>query len=106
MIYMTVGMARLLIAYVVGLGSIWPACNWAVGVFALASIIAHEFCQRRRVRELDGIKKAMEMMRELKIQKQKEKEQEQAAKEAACLAKEEGERGRKIWTNLSSYKFW
>ncbi|KAL1967580.1 hypothetical protein VTN77DRAFT_3095 [Rasamsonia byssochlamydoides] len=88
-----------------GLGSVWPACNWAVGTFAVASIVAHEFCQRRRVKELDGMRQAVELMRELKIKKQKEKEQKKAAEEAARQAEEE-ERRRKSWFSLPNYKFW
>ncbi|KAL3496937.1 hypothetical protein BJX62DRAFT_65535 [Aspergillus germanicus] len=85
-----------------GLRSIWTACNWAVGAFAITSLAAHEFCQRRRIQELDGMKQAVEMMKELKLKKQREKEQ--AAAEAARLAEEE--RKRKSWTNLANYKFW
>ncbi|KAL2003283.1 hypothetical protein VTN02DRAFT_4404 [Thermoascus thermophilus] len=86
-----------------GLGSLWPACNWAVGAFAIASIGMHEFCQRRRVQELDGMKQAVELMRELKLKKQQERER-QKAEEAARAAEEE--RKRKSWFNLSNYKFW
>ncbi|RHZ67993.1 hypothetical protein CDV55_103241 [Aspergillus turcosus] len=86
-----------------GLRSIWTACNWAVGAFAITSLAAHEFCQRRRVQELDGMKQAVELMKELKLKKQREKEK-QIAEEAARLAEEE--KKRKSWTNLSNYKFW
>ncbi|KAL4931233.1 uncharacterized protein BDV17DRAFT_289215 [Aspergillus undulatus] len=85
-----------------GMRSIWSACNWAVGAFAVTSLASHEFCRRRRLQELDGMKQAVEMMGQLKLKKQREKE-EQAA-EAARLAEEE--RKRKSWTNLSNYKFW
>ncbi|KAE8153941.1 hypothetical protein BDV25DRAFT_5236 [Aspergillus avenaceus] len=85
-----------------GLRSMWTACNWAVGAFALTSLAAHEFCQRRRVQELDGMKQAVELMKELKVKKQREKEQK--VEEAARLAEEE--KKRKSWTNMSNYKFW
>ncbi|KAL4739497.1 hypothetical protein BDV11DRAFT_116843 [Aspergillus similis] len=85
-----------------GMRSLWSACNWAVGVFAITSLAAHEFCQRRRIQELDGMKQAVEMMKELKLKKQREKEEKAA--EAARLAEEE--RKRKSWTNLANYKFW
>ncbi|PYH41907.1 COX20 family protein [Aspergillus saccharolyticus JOP 1030-1] len=85
-----------------GLPKIWTACNWAVGAFAITSLAAHEFCQRRRVQELDGMKQAVELMKELKLKKQREKEQKE--KEIARLAEEE--RQRKSWTNLANYKFW
>ncbi|KKK16381.1 hypothetical protein P175DRAFT_0486946 [Aspergillus ochraceoroseus IBT 24754] len=85
-----------------GFRSIWTACNWAVGAFAITSLAAHEFCQRRRVQELDGMKQAVEMMKELKLKRQREKDDRAA--EAARL--EEEERKRKSWTNLANYKFW
>lgn len=80
----------------------WTACNWAVGAFAITSLVAHELCQRRRVQELDGMKQAVELMQQLKVKKQQEKEQKIA--EAARLAEEE--RKRKSWTHLPNYKFW
>ncbi|KAL4921855.1 hypothetical protein BDW62DRAFT_197558 [Aspergillus aurantiobrunneus] len=85
-----------------GMRSIWSACNWAVGVFAITSLAAHEFCQRRRIQELDGMKQAVELMTQLKHKKQREKEQKAA--EAARLAEEE--RKGRSWTNLANYKFW
>ncbi|PLB37325.1 uncharacterized protein BDW47DRAFT_107300 [Aspergillus candidus] len=85
-----------------GLRSMWTACNWAVGAFAITALAAHEFCQRRRLQELDGMKQAMELMQQLKVKKQKEKEVKAA--EVARAAEEE--RLRKSWTNLSNYKFW
>ncbi|PGH12384.1 hypothetical protein AJ79_04332 [Helicocarpus griseus UAMH5409] len=88
-----------------GFRAVWPACNWAVGTFAIASIGTYEFCQRRRVQERDGMKEAVELMRELKIKKLKERELAKAEAEAKAAAAEE-ERRRKSWTNLSNYKFW
>ncbi|KAL4871008.1 hypothetical protein BDV12DRAFT_194920 [Aspergillus spectabilis] len=85
-----------------GRRAIWTACNWAVGVFAITSLATYEFCQRRRIQELDGMKQAVELMKELKIKKQREKEQQAA--EAARLAEEE--KKRKSWTHLPNYKFW
>ncbi|PWY92539.1 cytochrome oxidase biogenesis protein, Cox20 subunit [Aspergillus heteromorphus CBS 117.55] len=85
-----------------GLRSLWSASNWAVGAFAITALAAHEFCQRRRIEELDGMKQAVELMKELKVKKQREKEQK--AEEVARLAEEK--RKRESWTNLSNYKFW
>ncbi|KAL4796878.1 hypothetical protein BDV19DRAFT_387749 [Aspergillus venezuelensis] len=85
-----------------GMRSIWSACNWAVGVFAVTSLGLHEFCRHRRKQELDGMKQAVEMMAQLKMKKQREKEEQVA--EAARLAEEE--KKRKSWTNPSNYKFW
>lgn len=91
-----------LIVVCVGLRSMWAACNWAVGTFALTSLASHEFCQRRRVQELDGMKEAAELMQQLRVKRQRQKEQK--LEEAARLA--EDEKRRKSWTNLSNYKFW
>ncbi|PLB53092.1 cytochrome oxidase biogenesis protein, Cox20 subunit [Aspergillus steynii IBT 23096] len=85
-----------------GMRAMWTACNWAVGAFALTSLAAHEFCQRRRVQELDGMKQAVDLMKQLKEKKQREKEQK--IEQAARLAEEEKQR--KSWTNPSNYKFW
>ncbi|EYE98188.1 COX20 family protein [Aspergillus ruber CBS 135680] len=84
-----------------GMRSLWTASNWAVGTFAITSLGSHEFCQRRRVQELDGMKQAVELMHQLKVKKQREKEQK--LEEAAHLAEE---KRRKSWTNPSNYKFW
>ncbi|ODM19062.1 hypothetical protein SI65_05679 [Aspergillus cristatus] len=85
-----------------GMRSLWTASNWAVGTFAITSLGSHEFCQRRRVQELDGMKQAVELMHQLKVKKQREKEQK--LEEAARLAEED--KRRKSWTNPSNYKFW
>ncbi|EEH49018.1 uncharacterized protein PADG_05097 [Paracoccidioides brasiliensis Pb18] len=87
-----------------GFRAIWPACNWAVGTFAIASIGMFEFCQRRRVQERNGMKEAVELMRELKIKKQQERERAKAETEAVAAAEEA--RRRKSWTNWLNYKFW
>lgn len=86
----------------IGMRSLWSAGNWAVGVFAVTSLGAYEFCRRRRIQELHGMKEAVELMKELKEKKQRDKER--AAEEAARRAEEE--KRRKSWTNLSNYKFW
>lgn len=86
--------------------AIWPACNWAVGAFAVTSIAAYEFCQRRRVNEIEGMKQAVELMQELKMKKKREDEQLKISQEAARRVAEEEERRRKSWTNFSRYKFW
>lgn len=86
----------------VGLRAIWPACNWAVGAFALTSLISHELCQRQRVNEMQGMAEAVKLMHDLKVKKEKETEQLKTAREA----EQEAERKRKSWTNPSNYKFW
>jgi len=47
------------------------------------------------------MKKAVDLMKELKDKKQREKDM--AAEEAAKRAEEQR---RKSWTNLTNYKFW
>jgi cytochrome c oxidase assembly protein subunit 20 len=76
----------------------------AVASFAIASFATHEFCQRRRVKELNGMKEAVELMRDLKVKKQQEREQAKKAHEEAVRLEEE--RRKKSWLNLSNYKFW
>ncbi|KAJ5608948.1 hypothetical protein N7528_009515 [Penicillium herquei] len=85
-----------------GMRSLWSAGNWAVGVFAITSLGAYEFCRRQRNEELHGMKQAVELMKELKDKKQRDKEK--AMEEAAKRAEEE--RQKKSWTNPSNYKFW
>ncbi|CAL5870200.1 uncharacterized protein PFLUO_LOCUS4435 [Penicillium psychrofluorescens] len=85
-----------------GLPSLWSAGNWAVGVFAITSLAAYEFCRKRQRDELAGMKQAFEMMQDLKIKQQKDKEK--AA--AAVTARAEEEKRQKSWTNMSNYKFW
>ncbi|KAJ5211830.1 uncharacterized protein N7498_003476 [Penicillium cinerascens] len=85
-----------------GMRSLWSAGNWAVGVFAVTSLAAYEFCRRQRIEELHGMKQAVDLMKQVKEKKQRDKDR--AAEEAAKRAEEE--RRRKSWTNLSNYKFW
>ncbi|KAK2878135.1 hypothetical protein FQN49_001110 [Arthroderma sp. PD_2] len=88
-----------------GLGSLWTASNWAVGSFAIVSLAAHEYCQRQRAIEREGMKEAAELMRELKLRKQKEKDAARKVHEEEVARKAEEAR-RRSWTNLSNYKFW
>lgn len=93
----------MLIIIPAGLRAVWPACSWAVYSFAATCIISFELCQRRRREELDGMKQAVEMMREIHLKRQREKEQK--SEEVAAMHAEE-EKKRKSWTNPSNYKFW
>ncbi|WEW60497.1 hypothetical protein PRK78_005984 [Emydomyces testavorans] len=87
-----------------GIKTLWAASNWAVGSFALVSILTHQYCQRQRVKEMDGMKEAVQLMRELKSKKQKEQAEAKRKQEEEARLIEE--RKRKSWTNLSNYKFW
>lgn len=82
--------------------SLWSAGNWAVGIFAIASLGSYEFCRRRRIEELHGMQQAVALMKQLKDKQQNDKEK--AAAQAAQRAEEE--RRKKSWTNPSNYKFW
>ena len=88
-----------------GLRAVWPACSWAVYTCAATSLVSYELCRRRRLEEIDGMKQAVDMMREIQLKKQREKEQKTAGQQAAALHADEQKR-RKSWTDLSSYKFW
>ena len=43
-------------------GSVWSSCNWAVASFVLGSIAMHEWCQRRRFLERQGMKRAVDVL--------------------------------------------
>ena len=49
---------------------IWSACNWAVGSFVVGSILMHEFCQRKRLLEKQGLKRAVEVIEQKRGEKQ------------------------------------
>ncbi|EEQ30588.1 hypothetical protein McanMca71_000712 [Microsporum canis] len=88
-----------------GIRSLWSASNWAVGSFAIVSLAAHEYCQRQRAIEREGMKEAAELMRELKLRKQKERDAARKLQEEEEARKAEEAR-RRSWTNPSNYKFW
>lgn len=76
----------------------WPACNFAVGGFAVLSLATYELCQFQRRREIEGMKEANELMKQLRAKKEKEKE--------AAKAADEQEQWQKSWRNPAKYKFW
>ncbi|KAM5475937.1 hypothetical protein MauCBS54593_000619 [Microsporum audouinii] len=88
-----------------GIRSLWSASNWAVGSFAIVSLAVHEYCQRQRAIEREGMKEAAELMRELKLRKQKERDAARKLQEEEEARKAEEAR-RRSWTNPSNYKFW
>lgn len=73
-----------------------------MGMFAITSLGAYEYCRYLRNKELSGMAEALDLMNQLKAKKQLEKDT--AAEEAAKLAEEE--RKKKSWTNPTNYKFW
>lgn len=71
--------------------TVWSSCNWAVGSFIFGSFLMYEFCQRRRLLEQQGMKRAVEVIERKKAEKQKKVEEKVAeAKAARAQAKEQG----------------
>ena len=73
-----------------GLGSIltdiapvWKTCNWAVGSFVFGSFLMYEFCQRKRLLERQGLKRAVEVIDRKKTEKQMKAEEARAARRKA-----------------------
>ena len=82
--------------------SIPKAANWAVGAFALTSILSYEYCQAKRRDELVKMKRVVEVynrkqgeMKQKEEEAKRKKQQRQAEEEAARVA------AQKSW-----YKFW
>ena len=67
--------------------SIFNACSWAVGTFCFGSAAMHEFCQRRRKLEREGMQRVVEVIDRKKTDRQKKAEDARAARRRA---KEEG----------------
>jgi len=72
------------------------AANWAVGTFCGGSLVSYEMCHYRRVKEIQGILKAKDIM-EKKMIERKQKE-ERAKIEAERKEKEAARRWWKPWT--------
>ena len=72
--------------------TVWSACNWAVVSFVFGSALMHEFCQRRRQLEMQGMKRAVEVIDRKQAEKQKMAEDIKAARRKA--KEEEEARGR------------
>lgn len=59
------------------------ACSWAVGAFVFGSFFMHEYCQRKRLLEIRGLKMAAEMidqkraerLEQMRIARQKAREE-------------------------------
>ncbi|MCJ1467122.1 hypothetical protein MMC07_005744 [Pseudocyphellaria aurata] len=46
------------------------ACSWAVGTFCFGSFVVHEFCQRKRQLEIQGLKRAVQVIDRKKAERQ------------------------------------
>ena len=66
-----------------GTATVWSACNWAVGSFVFGSFLMYEFCQRRRLLEKQGIKRAVEVVDRKQSEKQKKAEEFRVAEKEA-----------------------
>ncbi|KAJ9148527.1 hypothetical protein NKR23_g4940 [Pleurostoma richardsiae] len=93
------GSAVGVLRYVLG-APVPKAANWAVGTWAVASILSYEFCQARRRAEREKMKRVVEVYdRKQAESKQKEDErrrQKQLEEEAAA----------RIASQKRWYKFW
>ena len=67
----------------IDIASVWKTCNAAVGSFVFGSLLMHEFCQRRRQLETQGMKRAVEVIDRKKAEKQKKSEEARAARRKA-----------------------
>ncbi|KAI9829580.1 MAG: hypothetical protein M1819_006085 [Sarea resinae] len=79
------------------------ASNWAVGSFCIASFATYEYCQIKRRLEMEGMKRAVEIIDRKKAEKEKAAREAMEAKRAAFEERkrlEEEEKQRKSW------KFW
>lgn len=63
--------------------SVWKTCNWAVGSFAIGSCLMYEYCQRRRLLEMQGMKRAVEVIDRKQAEKRKKAEEARAARRKA-----------------------
>ncbi|KAL2056323.1 hypothetical protein ABVK25_003346 [Lepraria finkii] len=63
--------------------TVWSSCNWAVGSFVFGSFLMYEFCQRRRLLEKAGMKRAVEVIDRKQAEKQKKAEEFRVAKRKA-----------------------
>lgn len=59
---------------------ILKACSWAVGTFVFGSFFMHEYCQRKRLLEIQGLKMAVEVIDQKRTERL---EQMRAAKQKA-----------------------
>lgn len=57
-------MGRLLL-----IAPVFLACNWAAGSFVCCSFLMHEYCQRKRTLEMQGMKRAVEVIERKKLEK-------------------------------------
>lgn len=71
------------VSYLTKQGPIFKACSWAVGTFCFGSFVMYEFCQRKRQLELQGLRRAAEVIDRKKTEKQIMAEEARAARRRA-----------------------
>ena len=62
---------------------IFRACNWAVGTFCFGSFAMYEFCQRKRQLEMQGLKRAAEVIERKRTEKEIRAEEARTARRKA-----------------------
>ena len=67
----------------IDIASVWTTCNWAVGSFVFGSFLMFEYCQRRRQLEMQGMKRAVEVIDRKQAEKKKKAAEARAAQRKA-----------------------
>ena len=67
----------------IDIASVWTTCNWAVGSFVFGSFLMFEYCQKRRQLEMQGMKRAVEVIDRKHAEKKKKAAEARAAQRKA-----------------------
>lgn len=73
---------HVLIMMLINIATVQTACNWAVGSFVFGSLSMYEYCQRRRQLEMQGMKRAVEVIDRKRLEKKKKADEARAARTA------------------------
>ncbi|KAL7272627.1 hypothetical protein RUND412_004553 [Rhizina undulata] len=82
------------------------AANWAAGTFAGASLVVYEYCQYRRSKEKEGMKRAVEIIDRRKAEKEKKLREKKEAEALLAAERAAAEEARKLAESRRWYKFW
>ena len=63
--------------------TVLSASNWAVGTFCFGSFLMYEYCQRKRYLEMEGMKRAVEVMDRKQLEKQRQADAARVARRKA-----------------------
>lgn len=69
--------------YLTEVAPIFRACNWAVGTFCFGSFAMYEFCQRKRQLEMQGLRRATEVIARKRTEKEIRAEEARVARRKA-----------------------